>query len=58
MATDPDKKNNQVSGSPWLGVARFVFLVLFVAMLFLLTRSMVRHHFFSGGQLNRRDGGP
>jgi hypothetical protein len=29
--------------------------VILTVMVFLLTRSMVRHHFFSGGQLNQHE---
>ena len=37
--------------SPWPGVTKFVFIVLLAVMLYLLVRSMVIHHFFSGGQM-------
>lgn len=37
--------------SPWLGVAKVIIFVLFVITLYLLARSMVTHHFFSGGQM-------
>jgi hypothetical protein len=37
------------------GVVKFLLIGLFTAMLFLLGRSMVSHHFFDGGQMNRRD---
>jgi hypothetical protein len=29
--------------------------VILTVTLFLLTRSMVHHHFFSGGQMNKHD---
>jgi hypothetical protein len=41
--------------SPWIGVVKFLFIGLFTVMVFLLGRSMVSHHFFDGGQLNRYD---
>jgi hypothetical protein len=37
---------------PWLGFARFLLLMFFVVMLFLLGESMVRHHFFTGGAMD------
>jgi len=44
----------------WVGFARFVLLILFVLVLFLLGQGMVRHHFFTGGALNYENhpGGP
>jgi hypothetical protein len=33
----------------WLWLAKFMGLLLFVALLFLLAQSMVQHHFFTGG---------
>jgi len=38
----------------WVGVAKFVLLVFFAGMIFLLGQSMVRHQFFSGGGLDYR----
>jgi len=34
----------------WLGFARLLLLVAFLGLLYLLGRSMVRHHFFRGAQ--------
>jgi len=36
-----------------LGFVKFLFIAIFAVTVLLLARSMVRHHFFSGGQLNR-----
>jgi hypothetical protein len=44
MATNQQENNQEERSLPWLGFARFV-----------LVNSMVRHHFFSGGQQNRHD---
>ena len=33
----------------WLGFARLLLLLVFVVSVYLLGRSMVRHHFFHGG---------
>jgi len=38
----------------WLGPAKFLFLLCFVAGCLLLVQEMVHHHFFSGGALNYR----
>jgi hypothetical protein len=55
MATNRSGKERERRGSPWIGLTKFLFIVLFTVMLFLLARSMVRNHFFDGGQLNRPD---
>jgi hypothetical protein len=41
--------------SPWLGIVRFLFLILLVVIIFFLGRDMVRHRFFRGGWVNQRD---
>jgi hypothetical protein len=33
----------------WLGIAKFLGLLLMFVLFFLLAQSMVRHHFFTGG---------
>jgi hypothetical protein len=40
------------SWGAWFGLVRFLGVVLFTALLFLLARSMVMHHFFTGGAQN------
>jgi len=54
------RPNSNITGpagrnSPWLGTVKFLFLVLLVAIIFLLGRDMVRHRFFRGGWVNQRD---
>jgi hypothetical protein len=39
----------------WLGLIKFMGLLLLTTLLFLLGQSMVRHHFFSGGAQNYHD---
>ena len=59
MATrpDPEVPEDPEDRSPdWLGPVKIVSLVLMALMLFWLVRSMVVHHFFSGGQLNLHNG--
>ena len=41
--------------SPWLGIVKFLFLVLLIAIVFLLAQDMVRHRFFRGGWVDQRD---
>ena len=55
MATNRNETNPEEQNPPWLGFAKFLFIVFFTVASFLLIRSMVRHHFFSGGQQNRHD---
>ncbi len=40
---------------PWLGLIKFLFLVLLIVIVFLLAQDMVRHRFFRGGRVNQRD---
>ena len=58
MAANPNRINQGNGNSPWLGLAKFVFILIFAVFVFLLARSMVSHHFFSGGQLNQRETRP
>jgi hypothetical protein len=55
MATNRNDVNPEEQNPPWLGFAKLLFIVILTLTAFLLTRSMVRHHFFSGGQQNRHD---
>jgi len=41
--------------SPWLGFVKFVFIVIFTLLCFLLAQSMMRHHFLRGGRYNNRE---
>jgi hypothetical protein len=40
---------------PWLGVVKFLLLVILIAMIFLLGQQMVSHRFFRGGWVDQRD---
>ncbi len=42
------------SDSRWMTVARVAWIGFLMVVCFLAGRSMVRHHFFSGGVLNYR----
>jgi hypothetical protein len=55
MATKQQENNQEQQRSLWPGFARFLFIVVLTVLIFVLVNSMVRHHFFSGGQQNRHD---
>jgi hypothetical protein len=55
MATNQHENNKGEHSSPWLGFVRFLFIVVLTVLLFGLVNSMVRHHFFSGGQMNQHN---
>jgi ABC-type microcin C transport system permease subunit YejE len=40
--------------SPWLGIVKFLLLVILVGLIFMLGNAMVRHRFFRGGWVNQR----
>lgn len=41
---------------PWRELLGFLLLVGFMMLLYFLGRSMVQHHFFTGGALNNHQG--
>jgi hypothetical protein len=41
--------------SPWVGIIKFLFIVLLTIIIFLLGQDMVRHRFFRGGWVDQRD---
>jgi hypothetical protein len=51
MATNRNEEQN----SPWLGFAKFLFIVVLAVTVLLLAKSMVRHRFFRGGAQNHHD---
>jgi len=53
MTTRFDTTTPEGRKSTWLGVAKFLFIVVLVAVFFLLAQSMVRHRFFRGGWHNQ-----
>lgn len=50
MITSAETATPDGPRSPWLGFAKFLFIVLLSVLFYLLARSMVTHHFFSGGR--------
>jgi hypothetical protein len=55
MATNRQENNQEQQSSPWPGFARFLFIVVVTVLLYVLVSSMVRHHFYSGGQMNQHE---
>jgi len=55
MATNRQENNQNKQSSVGLGFVRFLFIVVLTVLLFVLVSSMVRHHFFSGGQMNQHN---
>jgi hypothetical protein len=55
MAIIVNTKHSEVGPSPWLGLVKFLFLVVMVGLVFLLAQSMVDHRFFRGGWVDQRD---
>ena len=55
MAMKRDDSDAEGQNSAWLGFAKIVWIVVFTVLVYFLVRSMVHHHFFSGGQLNLHD---
>jgi hypothetical protein len=51
---DSDSKEGPGAGGPgsWLGFVKFLGLLLMITLFFMLARSMVQHHFFTGGAQN------
>jgi hypothetical protein len=55
MTRVPNTPDPAAQPSPWLGIVKFLLLVLLIAMIFLLGHEMVRHRFFRGGWVDQRD---
>ena len=55
MATNRNDIDPEDQNPRWIGLENFLFIVIFTVTVFLLIKSMVRHHFFSGGQMNKHD---
>ena len=55
MATNRNEMNQEEQSSPWLGFAKVLFIIFLIVIILLLANSMVRHHFFSAGQMNQHD---
>jgi hypothetical protein len=53
MITNSSKTGSSGLKPYWGEVIKFLFIVAFVVILYLLGQSMVQHHFFRGGGLDR-----
>ena len=53
MTTDLDIRTREERRSMWLGIGKFLFIVVLALLFFLLAHSMVRHRFFRGGWRNQ-----
>jgi hypothetical protein len=53
MTTNRNKVDSEEKSPRRLGFVKFLFIAILAVTVLLLARTMVRHHFFSAGQLNR-----
>jgi|GEM_PF-793295 hypothetical protein len=53
MTTDLDRTGPEERKSIWLGIGKFLFIVVLAVLFFLLAHNMVRHRFFRGGWRNQ-----
>ena len=53
MTTYLDTTAAEERRSMWLGIGKFLFIVVLALLFFLLAHSMVRHRFFRGGWRNQ-----
>lgn len=54
MTSNLDPTPTEEQKSPRSGVIKFLFVVVFAVLIFLLAQSMGRHRFHSGGGLYRK----
>jgi hypothetical protein len=55
MVAKRDNKGPKEQQPAWVGFTKFLLLLTMTGLFFLLGQSMVRHHFFTGGELNNRN---
>jgi hypothetical protein len=55
MTLDPNTTDPAEQPSRWLGIVKFLLLVVLVGSFYLLGQAMVRHRFFRGGYVDQRD---
>jgi hypothetical protein len=53
MTTDLHTPGPEERRSIWLGIGKFLFVVVLAVLLFLLAHNMVRNRFFRGGWRNQ-----
>lgn len=54
MTPRQDNRDVKEAGRVWLGLGKFLLLLVFAVLLFWLGESMVQHRFFRGGGLDYR----
>jgi hypothetical protein len=54
MEAHKDNEDQDIEQPMWVGAVKALLLLVMVGAFFLLGQSMVRHHFFTGGELNNR----
>jgi hypothetical protein len=55
MKSNWDTSNPEERKLRWIGVTKFLFIVILTLLIYLLAHSMVRHRFFKGGWMNQND---
>ena len=55
MAPISNPTGPEAPQSPWLGIVKFLLLVVLIGLMFLLGQQMVRHRFFRGGWVDQHD---
>jgi hypothetical protein len=54
MTSDLNTVSTSQRRSPWLGIARILFVAILIAVIYLLAEDMVGHRFFRGGWINHQ----
>ncbi len=55
MIDDVNAASTSEKRLPWLGITRFLFVAILIAVIYLLAEDMVGHRFFRGGWINHQD---
>lgn len=54
MTTEMSSTAGTEKRSPWLTIAKYLFIALLVVLFYLLGLSMAQHRFFRGGRIDQR----
>jgi hypothetical protein len=55
MTAKSDASRSAGRNSPWLSIARVLFVAVLTVLLYFLLQSMVNHRFFRGGRIDQHD---
>ena len=55
MTIIPNTTDPAARQSPWLGIVKFLLLVLLIVIIYLVGQAMVKHRFFRGGWVDQHD---